>query len=322
MSSLAFLGVSHIHTPAFLNQVLERGIKVAGVWDIHLEKAEKAAEKLGCAAFCDVDQLLSEEDLGGIIVTSETVLHSRLVPHIVRTRKPVFIEKPLGMGMADAEEMGELLENACIPFQTGYFMRGFSNYRTIKKWVEEGKFGKITRMRFSNCHSGALGGWFDEEWRWMADLSQAGVGAFGDLGTHGLDILMWLGGDVKEAVGFRSYGTARYPNCDELGEALLVFENGIIATLAASWDDWADPVKFQITGTEGAAWIIDNKLYAKFGEEVGEVPAEKLEPEVPAGFAAFLDFMEGKQAEMVEVKDAVSRCVVMDRIYRYSEPIS
>jgi predicted dehydrogenase len=49
--------------------------------------------------------------------------------------------------------------------------------------------GKITRARGSNCHSGSLGGWFDKEYRWMADPKIAGVGAFGDLGTHKLDIL-------------------------------------------------------------------------------------------------------------------------------------
>ena len=31
----------------------------------------------------------------------------------------------------------------------------------------------------------------------MADPAQAGVGGFGDLGTHSLDILLWLMGDVK-----------------------------------------------------------------------------------------------------------------------------
>ena len=35
------------------------------------------------------------------------------------------------------------------------------------------------------------------EWRWMADPKIAGVGAFGDLGTHKLDILMWLLGDIE-----------------------------------------------------------------------------------------------------------------------------
>ena len=53
----------------------------------------------------------------------------------------------------------------------------------------------------------------------MADVKQAGVGGFGDLGTHGLDILMWWMGDqpVEKTTASLAKGSARYPACDELG---------------------------------------------------------------------------------------------------------
>ena len=91
--------------------------------------------------------------------------------------------------------MAEAIEKANLLFTTGYFMRADAKHIFLKQQVAEGNFGKITRARGSNCHSGSLGGWFDTEWRWMADVKQAGVGGFGDLGTHGLDILMWWMGD-------------------------------------------------------------------------------------------------------------------------------
>ena len=93
--------------------------------------------------------------------------------------------------MAGAIEKNQLL------FTTGYFMRTHPQNLFLKEQVAAGSFGKITRARGSNCHSGSLGGWFDTEWRWMADPAQAGCGAFGDLGTHVLDILLWLMGDVE-----------------------------------------------------------------------------------------------------------------------------
>ena len=43
--------------------------------------------------------------------------------------------------------------------------------------IAKGSFGKITRVRHSNCHAGSLKGWFDTDWRWMADPKIAGVGA-------------------------------------------------------------------------------------------------------------------------------------------------
>ena len=41
-----------------------------------------------------------------------------------------------------------------------------------------------------------------------ADPKIAGCGAFGDLGTHSLDILLWMFGDVASATGTIANGTA------------------------------------------------------------------------------------------------------------------
>ena len=67
---------------------------------------------------------------------------------------------------------------------------------------------RVTRVRYSVCHHGAIGGWFDTEWRWMANPTESGCGGFGDLGTHGLDILLWWMGEIESATGRQwPYGT-------------------------------------------------------------------------------------------------------------------
>ena len=53
--------------------------------------------------------------------------------------------------------------------------------------------------------------------------------------------------------------TKRYGECDETGEAILEFDNGAIATLAAGWVDVANPVTHLISGTEGHAVVINGQ---------------------------------------------------------------
>jgi predicted dehydrogenase len=176
-------------------------------------------------------------------------------------------------------------------------------------------------LRFSNCHGGALGGWFDTEWRWMADVKQAGVGGYGDLGTHGLDILMWWMGEngVANCTAAIANGTARYPNCDELGEGILRFKGGAIATLAAGWDDVANPMQFEVAGTEGHAIAFNEQVYFQSKQENGsdiKKPWTTLPPAKPAGFEAFLDAVCGKPAELVSVREAASRSAVMEALYQ------
>ena len=57
----------------------------------------------------------------------------------------------LGIGSRDAYAMAGAIRNAGVIFQTGYFMRGMPNVLTLKRLVEEGFFGQITRVRASNC---------------------------------------------------------------------------------------------------------------------------------------------------------------------------
>ena len=117
----------------------------------------------------------------------------------------------------------------------------------------------------------------------MADPKIAGVGAFGDLGTHKLDILMWMLGDLESVTGDIRAVTHRYGDCDETGEALLQFKSGVIGTLAAGWVDIEDPVKLQISGTQGHAVIFNDKLYYR-SEKVDDSDNRKPQPaQIAAG---------------------------------------
>ena len=120
----------------------------------------------------------------------------------------------LGIGAKDAYAMADAIEKAGVIFQTGYMMRSNPMHLFLREQVQAGAFGKITRMRHSNCHGGALGRWFDTEWRWMADPRQAGVGAFGDLGTHSLDIMIWMLGEIESCTATVNNGTGTYDDCD------------------------------------------------------------------------------------------------------------
>lgn len=215
--------------------------------------------------------------------------------------------------------MARMLNEAGVIFSSGYFMRGEPIMQTLKRMVDEGAFGTITRVRASNCHSGALGGWFDGEWRWMADLRRAGVGAFGDLGTHGLDLLLWMFGDVEAVTAATSTGTGRYDDCDELGEGLLRFKSGAIGTITAGWDDVANPVRFLISGTEGHAVVFDNQLYLQSSgveEADGKTPWTQLDPAVAAGYDGFLARLSGDAgASLVSPDEAAYRTRVFEALY-------
>lgn len=319
--SLALVGAAHIHTPGFVKRLQARAdVRVKSVWDPQPARAARWAAELGAAVAQSPEAIWADGEIAAAVVCSETNLHADLVVPGAQAHKHLFVEKPLGLAGADAERMAAAIDRAGVIFQTGYFMRGQPVHQFLRTQIQAGAFGKITRVRHSNCHAGSLKHWFDTDWLWMTDLAQAGVGAFGDLGTHSLDILMWLMGDVARVTAVMDVAVANYGPTDEFGEGLLVFANGSVGTLAAGWVDVADPVTVQISGTEGHAYVRGGELFFQ-SEHVpgadGSRPWTDLPAPWPHAFENFLDAVVGKShAPLVTAQEAAARSAVMEAFYQ------
>lgn len=330
MTQLALIGCAHIHTPGFINMLSKRtDAKVKLVWDPDKRRSEKRAKDLGANVIDTPDAAWSDSDIAGVIICSETNRHEALVNAAAKAKKHMFVEKPMGMGAKDGYAMAQSIQDAGVLFQTGYFQRSDPKNRFIKQMIEKGNLGRITRVRASNAHPGALGNWFKakpddfaEDWRWMADPKIAGVGGFGDLGTHALDILLWWMGDVKLATAQIDTVTNTYDGCDESGEGLMRFASGAIGTVAAGWVDLADPVKYLVSGTEGHAAIINGQLHFTSKKDArfdGSTPvrANEMAAQAPHAFELFVDALLGKElpVPLVGAREAAYRSAVMEAMY-------
>ena len=321
MKRIAIAGCAHIHTPNFVKILKAReDVKVTGVWDHDARRAKENADILNTKVYASDAEIWDDSSIDAVVICSETNRHRELVLRAAKTKKHMFVEKPLGFAGRDALEMADAIEKSGVLFQTGYFMRGNPVHLFLKQQIEAGVFGTITRIRHSNCHCGSLGGWFDTQWRWMADPAIAGCGAFGDLGTHSLDILMWfLGVPERVAADIRTV-TGRYgADCDESGEGLLHFPSGTVGTLAGGWVDLANPVTCEISGTEGHAAVVNGQLYFKSNHVTGadgKEPWTALPAEWPHAFVLFLEALAGKKVKLVSAREAALRSVVMETLYK------
>jgi predicted dehydrogenase len=321
---VALVGAAHIHTPGFIKKLAAReDIATAAVWDHDGERAARRAAELGAPVAESLEAIWQNPEIRAVVVCTETDRHQAIVTAGAEAGKHLFVEKPLGMGSRDSYPMAAAIEKAGVLFQTGYFMRGSPVLRFVKDRIVAGAFGKVTRIRMSNCHSGSLGGWFDTEWRWMADPQQAGVGGFGDLGTHVLDIMLDMMGPVERVTAEIAVATGRYGECDEYGEGLLKFAGGAIGSLAAGWVDIANPVTLIVSGTEGHAHVVNGQLFlqSKHMEGAdGKAPWTDLPEAWPHAFDLFLGAVVGKSGlPLVSVQEAAYRSAVMEAMYRSSE---
>jgi predicted dehydrogenase len=326
-TTLALVGCAHIHVPGFTRQLAERSdVRVKWAWDPDPDRVAKWGASVGARPASSVGEILADPEVQGVVILSETSRHRELVEAAVTAKKALFVEKPLGVTGAESRAMADAIEKAGLLFTTGYFMRTDPKLLFLREQVARGAFGRVTHAAAWNCHAGSLGGWFDEKpgnvaetWRWMADPKVAGVGAFGDLGTHSLDILMWLLGPVESVSAEVRVVTGRYADCDETGTAMLRMKDGVVATLVAGWVDVANPLTLQIAGTEGHAVVVQDRLHF----ESNKVPGSKLAEPV-AGLAPgpkhplqqWVDAVAGAAGQpLVTPREAAARVVAMEAAY-------
>ena len=316
---IGLIGCAHIHVPGFIKMITPRSdVRITQVWDHDFARSEARSKELGAKQVAEYAEILADPNIAAVVICTETNRHEPIVLAAAKAHKAMFVEKPLGFAGGDAMKMADAIDAAKVKFQTGYFMRSQPIIQFLKQQVDAKVFGQITRVRTSNVHSGALGGWFDTEWRWMADPAQSGVGGFGDLGTHVLDLMLWMFGEVRDVTASLSMGVERYPGCDESGEGLVNFKSGVIGSIAAGWDDVANPVTFQINGTEGNATVFNGQLYFQSkhvdGAD-GRSAWTTLPVALPHAFELFLDSIAGKEISLITARETAYRNVVMEAMY-------
>lgn len=329
MANIALVGGAHIHTPGFANTIRDtQGITCKYVWDPDAATARRRQQVTGGQVVEDVRTIWEDEQVQAVVICSQTVRHHELALAAASAGKHLFVEKPLAMNGEEAQEIATAVEQAGVIFQSGYFMRSSPEIRFARQALRSGKLGKLTRMRMSNCHHGSLAGWFDGEWRWMADPQQAGCGAFGDMGAHVLDLILWFtqGDPVTRCTGQVSVVTGRYGDCDESGEGMIVLESQAIATLAAGWVDHNNPNTLEISGTQGHIRILNDRMLITCpqitGRE-GERGWRDFDPPLPHAFDMFLAAIQGEaDLPLVSVREAAMNTTVMTAIYKGAENLT
>lgn len=323
MISVALVGCAHIHTPKFVTMLLEReDVRVKSVWDHDGARAAKNAALLGMLAAPDLLSIWTDDEVQAVIICSETSMHHDLVTAAVGSGKDLFVEKPLAIDGGEAQELAAAIDAAGVIFSTGFFMRGTPAYRFIRDEIAAGSFGTITRIDVSISHPGALEGWFDDEWRWLTDPSLAGYGALGDLGGHGVDLILWLLGyvaDPRRVSAWTGTVSGRYGGIDEFGRAQLEFPDGMIASVWASWAELANPVQLLVAGTDAQATVIDGRLAYRRSGDTGDMDVT-LPPPLPHAFELFLDAVTGKAATEVVGATQAARCsAIIEAAYQAVE---
>jgi predicted dehydrogenase len=185
------------------------------------------------------DELLSDPDVEGVIITTPNDTHKDVIIQALDAGKAVYTDKPIAQTLEDAIEIRAAVERTGAVFAVGHSARRLSGNRVMKRWIDDGTLGGVSLIEanFSNERGLEL---TPETWRWY--LSKTPGGPLIQLGVHHADNLQYLLGPVAAVSAHQRklFTDAEVPDATM---AILEFESGALGYLGCGW---ASPGIYQI----------------------------------------------------------------------------
>lgn len=188
-----FIGTVHV-------EALRRmGVPVRGVLGSSAERGADRALALGVArAYASLDDLLADDTVQVVHVTSPNVAHFPQVMAILRAGRHVICEKPLAMTSQQSAEMVALARASGRVAAVCYNIRFYPLNQQARGMVAGGDLGDI-RLISGQYHQDWLAKATDWNWRLEADLGGS-LRSVGDIGTHWIDLVSFIAGQKPSAV--------------------------------------------------------------------------------------------------------------------------
>ncbi|MBT3273848.1 MAG: Gfo/Idh/MocA family oxidoreductase [Spirochaetales bacterium] len=176
-----------IHCRAIRNN--SNRFQVAAVYDPITDRRNQVAKDMSCKAYTSVEELLADDEIEMVIVSSPNAFHAPHAVQALNAGKHVLCEKPFGLVAADVDAMIKASEKAGKVLQPFQQRRFEPDFQKVKELCESGLFGDIKLIRI--CWNG-----FKRRWDWQTTREMSG-GALNNNGPHPIDHAMVLfgGGD-------------------------------------------------------------------------------------------------------------------------------
>ena len=216
-------------------------------------RAERLATEHGAQrSYTTVEELLSDETLDAIYVSTPVYLHCEQVIEAAERGFHVLCDKPMAMNTEECQRMIDACDANGVHLQICFLFRFHSCFQQIKNWVAAGRLGQIVhgRMPFLKPFPVPPGAW-------RGNPDQGGGGSLMDLGSHGVDLLRYIFGEVNEVSAFCNSVVHGY-DVEETGMIMMRFENGAQGLVDTSFAAAGCDLVIEIYGTDGWVWVYND----------------------------------------------------------------
>ncbi|SEB27319.1 MULTISPECIES: Gfo/Idh/MocA family oxidoreductase [unclassified Paenibacillus] len=259
------------HMPSLSKQSQGRMVAFC---DIVKERAEEAAAEFGAEGakvYTDYHEMLKDESIDVVHVCTPNDSHSVITVASLEAGKHVMCEKPMAKTSAQAQAMLEAAQRTGKKLSIAYQNRFRNDSQYLKQMCEEGELGDIYFGKAIALRRRAV-----PTWGVFLDEEKQGGGPLIDIGTHALDLTLWLMDNYKpkSVMGSTFHKLGQRENAanafgpwdpeqfkvEDSAFGFVTMENGATIIVESSWAlnvaEFGE-AKSLLCGTEGGADMKD-----------------------------------------------------------------
>ena len=336
------------HLPSL--KALGDRVEIVAFCDIIRERAEKAAAEYGAPGakvFEDYRDLVAIPEIESVHVLTPNVSHCELTVAALDAGKNVLCEKPMAATPADAQKMLDAQKRSGKILTIGYQNRCRQDSLTLKAICDAGELGEIY---YAKAHAIRRRG--VPTCGVFPDKSKQGGGPLIDIGTHSLDLTLWMMNNYepKSVMGasFEKLGRLLKPGeqgnmmgvwdpetyeVEDSAFGFVTMKNGAVIVIEAAWAlntlDVSEALT-ELCGTKAGADMkdglrINTVMYDKMTtikpecrtpRGVDFFPGASALPAPVYEATKYYDAIEGKGEPVVKPEEAFVVTQILDAIYQ------
>jgi predicted dehydrogenase len=180
----------------------------------------------------DYTQLLEDDALDAIVVATSVPTHYALGKKALESAKHTFIEKPIALKAADAQDLVDTADEYGVKLMVGHLLEYHPAVAKMKELIDSGELGKVFYAYANRLNLGKVR--TDENALWS-------------FGPHDISVLNYLTGDEPVEVSARGECYLQ-DDVEDVVFGYIKYKSGVVGHLHVSWLDPHKSRKITVVG--------------------------------------------------------------------------
>ena len=298
---------------------------LVGVADAHAERATQFAAQHGVHAYESYEQMLSDPELDSVCICTPSGFHAENALAALQHGKHVVLEKPMALSVESADRIVAACDREGKLLTVISQLRFSADVQKVKALLAENAFGRVALCSLYMKYHRSEEYYASSPWKGTKAFD--GGGALMNQGIHGVDLLEYIVGPVREVTG-KARTLSHKIEVEDTAVAMLEFENGALGVIEASTCAYPGfERRIEIHGDKGYVLLRDNKIEKMMvnGEELSADVTDTGTSRDPAALNCemhrrqiqnLLAAIRGEEALVVDAREGRKVIRVIEAVYR------